>query len=75
MVDFKFSAKTAEGKWRECVLFKEALRLEHNSVGAKFRAGEIAEQEWLDYKEEFDLKTDWLADEVFRLEQEVINGN
>ncbi len=41
---------TTEQKLDFCILAQEKLRLEHNSMGAQFKAGKITQQQWDDYR-------------------------
>ena len=65
IVNYPLTATVASDKTEFLNQAKEQLRLEHNIVGAKFRNGEIIQQEWIDYLNKiYNPKRDLLTHDI-----------
>ena len=61
-INYPLTANTDMEKLEFLYQSKEALRLEHNEMGKKFREGKITKEEWQKYKtEDFEPKSKWIG--------------
>lgn len=55
-----------------CLALKEALRIEHNIEGAKFRNQEITQNQWDTYQESFFSRHNGLTKKILELRANIV---